>query len=204
MRNEFDEVVDNKYGIIHGNNERVILIKSGAGGSFCGYEKKYLRLASDIHDKTGAHVMTAGNLYNKSLQLQDIPALSRYIHRMKGNDIQLSFYGASDGAIQGIRLQKEYPIFSQMLLVNPPLCINFHRILEALQVINIPLLFVFGSKDPSATLYFDMLRMKIEEMNKSDIFLVSVVEGADHQFRGYDNELFSLCELFLSEPQSTI
>lgn len=183
MRSEFDLVIDDRYGVIDGEYNRFVLIKSGAGGSYCGYEGKYLHLADRINKQTDATVITAGNLSNKSLLEKDIPVLNRMIRERSVGEMQLDFFGVSDGAIQALYLQKDHPIFNQMILVNPPLCLNFHRILDALKRINDPIYFVFGSNDPSASIHLELLKQKIELMGKQSQIDIIVVDGADHQFR---------------------
>jgi aspartyl aminopeptidase len=59
MDNDFDIVITKEeieYGIIRGN-ETIVFIKAGAGGSYRGYDDKYLKMAIELHKKDGSTVV---------------------------------------------------------------------------------------------------------------------------------------------------
>ena len=51
-KNNFDKIIDETAGYIHGSN-KVLFIKTGQGGSIYGYENKYLDLAIEVNEKIG-------------------------------------------------------------------------------------------------------------------------------------------------------
>ena len=172
---KFDEVIDNKYGIIKGSGD-VFFIKTGVLDSIYGHQNKYLKMAKRINYNFGLTVIVAANLSDMNLD-DDFDNLASYLG---GNDIY--FMGISNGAMQGI--QKEYNNYNvkQMLLVNLPLMINLHKTKDGIRNYKGKLTFVFGSKDPS----FNYLPLIQDFRNVN----VVIVPGQDHNFSKGDEFLY--------------
>ncbi len=172
---KFDEVIDGKYGIIHGGKD-VFFIKSGNLGSIYGYQNKYLKMAKRVNYKYGLTVIVAANLADMTIE-DDFQELREYL-----SETNIYFMGVSNGAIQGI--QREYGNINikRMLLINTPLMINLHKTKEGIKNFNGKLFFVFGSKDPS----FNYLPLIQDFRNVS----VVIVQGQDHNFSKGDEFLY--------------
>ena len=77
--------------------------------------------------------------------------------------------------------------FSNMLLVNMPLMINFHKSIEALSEISQKrVIFVYGEHDPSVS-YIPYLRLHHGE--------ILTVSGADHTFTDMTDDFIALSDL---------
>ena len=62
------------YGLIHGN-DRIVIIKAGAGGSYTGFEEKYLRIARRLHDAYGCTVLSLSNYASDSFERGDVAVI---------------------------------------------------------------------------------------------------------------------------------
>lgn len=172
---KFDDVIDDKYGIVSGSKD-VFLIKTGVLDSIYGYQNKYLKIAKRINYKYGLTVIVMANLSDMNID-DDLMRLKDYL-----KDGNIYFMGVSNGAAQGI--QKEYGnvSFKRMLLVNIPLMINLHKTKEGIQNYKGQLTFVFGSKDTS----FNYLPLIQDFRNVK----VIIVPGQDHNFSNGDEFLY--------------
>lgn len=175
---------DTVYGIIQGN-ETVVFIKAGAGGSHVGYEKKYLKMASAIHEKDGSTVICASNPSDEQSKKWDSTLIKEVTSTFTAIPV-LKFIGTSRGAYLGLtHLCEELP-FSKMLLINMPLMLNFHKSKAALK--NKQPTFVYGELDPSAP-YIPFL--------KNHSTAVVTIPSADHNFTDMQEEFLALIEYIL-------
>lgn len=71
IKQEFTNNIELEYGIIHGN-ENIVFIKAGAGGSFYGYEDKYLKMARLLNSINGCTVVCASNNDKTSFERYDV------------------------------------------------------------------------------------------------------------------------------------
>lgn len=172
---KFDEVIDNKYGIINGSKD-VLLVKTEVSGSIYGTQNRYLKLAKRVHFEYGMTVIVAGNLSDSSLK-NDFYNLKDYL-----KDSNIYFMGVSNGAVQAIQSEYDNEQIKGMLLINTPLMINLHKTKEGIQNYKGKLVFVFGSKDPS----FNYLPLIQDFRNVKAI----VVPGQDHNFSNGDEFLY--------------
>ena len=183
-----------EFGLIYGNNRgchRVIIIKAGAGGSYIGYEEKYLKIARRLHDTHGCTVLCLSNYASDSFERGDIAVIRELIAEM-GGEIQLYYVGNSNGSTQGLLDATLYFDFRRMVLVNMPLMMNFHKIKEALNRADTEIRFVYGEKDPSIS-YVPFLRNAgRKEGNLARVEIVTV-KGADHNFAGMTDVFMELC-----------
>jgi pimeloyl-ACP methyl ester carboxylesterase len=179
-----------EYGLIYGNN-RVIIIKAGAGGSHIGYEEKYLKIARRLYETHGCTVLCLSNYASDSFERGDVAVIRELLAGM-GGEIQLYYVGNSNGSTQGLLNATQYFDFRRMVLVNMPLMMNFHKIKEALTVADTEIRFVYGEKDPSIS-YVPFLRNAGQkEGNLAQVEIVTV-KGADHNFAGMTDAFMELC-----------
>lgn len=188
----FDEIITEvypddtalEYGIIHGNNT-IVIIKSGTGGSFHGYEDKYLKMAQMLNDINGCTVLCTSNIDKASFEKYDIKVINNVISKF--NETPTLYYiGISNGAVQGIMSAAKHFNFAHYLLINMPLMINFHRLMRDMEQISSKMTFIYGEKDPSC-FYIPLLENRIKENSK-----IEVISNADHQFRGMTDEFIAL------------
>lgn len=189
----FDEIISETYpdgtalefGIIHGNDS-VVIIKSGAGGSFHGYEDKYLKMAQMLNDIYGCTVLCTSNIDKASFEKYDVKVIQNIVSEI--NTPKLYYIGISNGAVQGIMTAAKHFDFAHFLMINMPLMINFHRIMRDMEQISSKITFIYGEKDPSC-FYICLLENRIKENAK-----IEVVPNADHQFRGMTDEFIALAK----------
>lgn len=179
-----------EYGLIYGNN-RVIIIKAGAGGSYIGYEEKYLRIARLLHDTYGCTVLCLSNHANDSFARGDAAVIRELIAEM-GGEVELYYIGNSNGSTQGLLTATKYFAFRRMVLVNMPLMLNFHRIKEALTRADTEIRFVYGEKDPSIS-YVPFLRNASSKEGNLARAEIVTVGGADHNFAGMTDVFIEQC-----------
>ena len=172
---KFDEVIDDRYGIVKGG-KNVFFIKLGVGSSIYGYQNKYLKMAKKIHYKYGLTVIVAVNLSDITLE-SDFYNLQNYLV-----SADIYFMGISNGASQAIQNEYDNEQIKRMLLVNTPLMINLHKTKEGIKSYKGRLTCVFGSKDPS----FNYLPL-IQDFRNVNIV---VIPGQDHKFSHGDEFMF--------------
>jgi hypothetical protein len=185
MKTDFDEVIKKEeieYGIVRGN-ENIVFIKSGAGGSYRGYDDKYLKMAITLHERDGSTVVCASNPSDE-LSIKYDEAILRELINEETKVPVLKFIGVSRGAYLGIVHLSECLRFDKLLLINMPLMLNFHKTTKHLKSKNAT--FVFGSKDPSSP-YVPFLKKHCDD--------VVVIEGADHNFSDKTEEFIDLVNL---------
>ena len=173
-----DEMV--QYGIIDGSNT-FVFIKAGANGSMYGYENKYLQIARNINESHGYTVICSSNPdYNRENPLiQAIELMSNYAESHNFNDYEILYMGHSDGAALAARYGHLYPKIKRMLLINPPIFFNWHKLRDGMKLFTgEKASFVYGELDPSYK-YTEMLSLIGNERVSWEI-----IKGADHHFKG--------------------
>ena len=178
------------YGLIHGN-DRIVIIKAGAGGSYIGYEEKYLKIARRLRDTHGCTVLCLSNYASDSFERGDAAVIRELLAGM-GGEIQLYYIGNSNGSTQGLLSATQYFDFRRMVLVNMPLMMNFHKIKEALNRADTEIRFVYGEKDPSIS-YVPFLRNAGQKEGNLARVEIVTVKGADHNFAEMTDAFMELC-----------
>ena len=178
------------YGLIHGN-DRIVIIKAGAGGSYTGFEEKYLRIAHRLREAHGCTVLCLSNYANDSFARGDVAVIRELIAEM-GGEVKLYFVGNSNGSTQGLLTATKYFAFQRMVLVNMPLMLNFHKIKAALTRADTEIRFVYGEKDPSIS-YVPFLRNASSKEGNLARAEIVTVDGADHNFAGMTDSFIELC-----------
>ncbi len=169
-----------EYGIIYGNSS-IVIIKAGAGGSYTGYEDKYVRLAEMLHNDSGCTVICLSNFSNHSFERTDVDVIKALRSKHEGETMY--YIGVSNGATQGLVEATRHFSFSRMLLINMPLMINFNKIKAALNRANSDMRFVYGEKDPSYS-YVPFLENAAKKDDCVARVEVVTVPQADHNFEG--------------------
>ena len=183
-----------EYGLIRGNNRgchRVVIIKAGAGGSYIGYEEKYLKIARRLRDTHGCTVLCLSNYASDSFERGDVAVIRELLAGLVG-EIQLYYVGNSNGSTQGLLSATQYFHFRRMVLVNMPLMLNFHKIKEALTRADTEIRFVYGEKDPSIS-YIPFLKNAGQKEGNLARAEIVTVKGADHNFAGMTDVFMELC-----------
>ena len=179
----------NEYGIIHGNN-KIVLIKAGANGSYRGYNDRYLLMADWLHKNYGCTVICASNPDKNSFAAADRAVISRYIAEHHPEPCEYSYFGVSNGAYQGLVIATEYFQFKKMVMVNMPLFLNWHKIKNKLtEHAPLSITMVYGDRDPSFP-YLPLL-----DRYRSETLDIRIIEGADHRFSERQEAFINLREL---------
>lgn len=184
IKEKFADNTETEYGIIHGN-DKFVIIKAGAGGSFYGYENKYLKMACLLNSNYGCTVICVSNPDKNSFEKYDAKVIRDIISESDAVP-RLYYIGVSNGAVQGIISAAKLFSFEQLLLINMPLMINFHKVMREMEQIDAKIKFVYGEKDPSG-FYVPMLQGRIKE-NAA----IEIIPEADHQFKGMLDEFIEL------------
>ena len=161
-----------EYGIIFGN-EKIVFIKTGAGGDIHGYGDKYIRMAHRAHEKLGATVICASNPDVRHGDV-DVKTLGSVIDEVGVEDFELYFVGTSDGAYQNLQLASRFPETKKLLGINTSL-ITLEGLQEKLLALpNVEKILVYGKNDYEYDLVFPALRnFKCENLKSVFIDLPS-------------------------------
>jgi len=172
------------YKITYGS-DIVVLIKVGLGGSTDGHNGKYAKMAEKINQKTGYTVIVAPNPEKSENKLEkDMRAIETLFPRCQ----EIHFIGVSNGAVIGMLYAHLYEKIKDMLLINGPLAMDWHKLKQGIGLFHgNSISFVYGSKDPSYK-YSELIPMIKAE---AEIGL-HIVDGADHNFTGMEDEFVSL------------
>ena len=182
------QIVD--FGYIKGNN-KIVYIKAGMGGSYLGYENKYLKIAHRLNEKCGFSIICASNPVPLPIAV-DKTILDNFIKEYGFQSPQMFFFGQSNGCVKGLELGASGIPFTKMVLVNMPLMLNFHKTVQ--WIVSMPetdIVMVYGETDPSYR-YIPFLETKnLENME------ILKVAGADHNFKGMMEQFIELSEMVI-------
>ena len=174
-----------EYAILPGN-ERIVFIKSGAGGTAHGYRNAYVRMAQNIHDALGATVVCASNpdvphLLTDEQEIRQIADESGFV------DFDLSFIGVSDGAYHNLSLARRFHETAKMIGINTSYIDISDLQTKLSELPNVCKVLIYGTKDDDFSEAVPTLR----NMECSN-FTLKCVDGADHRFSGMVEELIDL------------
>ncbi len=184
------------YGIIEGNNN-ILFIKVGQNGSIYGYDNKYLKIANNINKKYGYTVICASNPYDGKTNLLefDMNFVSQYCNKFKNYNVY--YMGVSNGATIGANWGYLYPQIINMLLINPPIFVNWHKIKYGLGLLKTAsATIIIGEADPS----FKFAGM-INLVNNDKLQLVTL-KNIDHNFSDKLSEFIALPEQYLFKSKN--
>ena len=180
------------YGFLYGNN-KIVLIKCGAGGVVQGRDNKYLKMAHRIHEKIGATGICSSNtdideyLDGKSLDEMAI----RWVAQKKGFvDYEVYLIGNSDGGWKNLSLAKRVKQLVKFVGINTSY-VDTEMLIEQLKDLSkIDKVLVCGTNDQESTAYIEPLRKaKIPNLE------IKLIEGADHEFTGMTDTFIDLVNL---------
>lgn len=185
-------LVDEKihYGILYGN-ERIVFIKTGAGGNIRGYRGKYLKMAYRVHERLGATVICASNPEAEyGAQVDADKAMIAEVAAECGfADYKVYFVGTSDGGYQALLMAQEVPQTVKLLGINPSM-IDMDDFTEKLREIpGVNKLLVYGTEDDDYECVPVWKDLDCENLE------IITVEGADHEFTGMVDVFIALIDL---------
>ena len=164
------EGTDVEYGCILGSSQ-IVYIKAGMGGSYLGYEDKYLKIAHRLNDKYCCSVICVSNPVPLPVVVDQM-ILGECIKKHDIHNHEMFFFGHSNGSIKGLALTEVGVAFEKMILVNMPLMINFHKTKAYLAAIpKTEIIAVYGELDPSFR-YVPFLSGKFQNLNVLKILLL--------------------------------
>lgn len=177
------------YGIVYGN-EKIVFIKTGAGGNIRGYQDKYLKIARRIHQRLGATVICASNPYiEDGHEAADCAMISKVAADCGFMPYEVSFIGTSDGGYHNLLLAYQVPQTVKLLEINPSL-ITTDGLVEQLQKIpQVKKVLVFGTEDDD----FECVPL-LQRLDCNNLEILTI-EGADHDFTGMVEEFITLTDL---------
>ncbi|MBQ3084404.1 MAG: alpha/beta hydrolase [Clostridia bacterium] len=179
------------YGILRGN-ERIVFIKSGAGGNINGYRDKYLRMARRARERLGATVICASNPFIGSGHVAaDRAAIEQIAAALQLGSYTVDLVGTSDGAYHALLLAKELPQAAGLLAINPSL-IDLADLRERLLALpQLDKTLVYGTKDEDYASLSQLSSLANERLT----FVAA--EGADHRFGGMVEAFVNLIDLLI-------
>lgn len=187
------------YAYLYGSNN-IVFIKCGAGGSFEGFEGKYLCMAERLYQKYGCTVICSSNpVVLKDSYEADVKAIQYAIDQLSFEESNVYLFGNSEGGAKALRLCKSGFEFKKIILCNMPLMINIHKILDSLSIfsdIGTEITLVYGDQDPSY-MYVDMLQGFISQKGLKKAILHRL-QDTDHCFTGKIVEFIQLTDLFFA------
>ena len=172
---KYDEVISSNsvYGIMKGNDV-VVYIKVGNGGSIDGWNNKYLIISNKIKKLFGYTVIVSSNpveLKEKENIYNDMSFIEKY---MDNNIKKIYGIGHSNGGVILLNYAYLFPKIENILSINAPLNINWHKVKEGILLSKAKLIrAVYGTLDPSYR-YIELLKtinnknLKIIEINDMD------------------------------------
>ena len=165
-------------------NEQIVFIKVGAGGSLCGYDNKYRRMADRIRERLGATVIRATNPCETHLDT-DEEEIRRIIAENGFKSFELYFIGVSDGAYRNLALANRFEESVKLVGINTSYidACDLEERLNALKGVSKVL--IYGTEDCDYAEIAPMLKMR-------DDVEVKLIEGADHFFSGMVEEFIAL------------
>lgn len=178
LHKQFGDIAIIDYGIIKGNNNIILFIKSGQDGSMYGYKNKYLKIAKNISKKYGATVICSSNPFDGNNPLDNaMEVIEDYCRENNIKRYEIYYMGHSNGALIGAWFGYKYPKIKRMLLVNPPLMYNWHKTKEGLYNFEGErVVMIHGGLDQSNG--YTPLLNGIAKANFEHL----IIEGQDHDF----------------------
>lgn len=177
-----------QYNIIFGN-EKIVFIKTGAGGSLRGNDNKYIQMARKVHDRLGATVICSPNPDVPSVDL-DEEEIRWVVSEIGLINFELYFVGASDGAYQNLILASKFPETVKFLGINTSYISRLELKEKLCNLHNVDKTLVCGTKDRDSLSYVPYLQ-------KANIpnLTIKLIDGANHKFTGMIDTFISLIDL---------
>lgn len=191
LSTDFAMIFNNQIAIVKGSTT-MLFIKGGSGSTYYGYNNKYLDIARTINEKYGLTVAVSSN---KLFSVIDLKSEFQSVFTAMNTHYQVLFAGVSSGAVAAIEQSPDIYDLQKLLLINPPFTISLPKVKKSLEAKkDATFNFVFGSNDPT----YRFLPLFDNVKTQSSINL-KIVEGADHNFKGMENEFKSLFVKFVED-----
>ncbi len=127
----------------------MFLIKTGASIDGKNIAEKYRALAQYVHDKTEAAVLVQPTLLSLSTE-QNMAQLMENAEKLSPETVNIYYIGISKGASVGAISAAKYPKIKGLLLINPPLIINWPKVKRGLEKFTgTKTMILVGEYDPS-------------------------------------------------------
>ena len=178
------------YGIVHGN-EKIVFVKTGAGGNIRGYQAKYPKMAHRIHQRLGATVICASNpdAAYAAQEAADKAMISEVAAERGFGDYEAYFVGTSDGGYQNLLLAQQVPQTKKILGINASLIDVEDLINQLNKLSHVDKVLVYGTKDEAFQCVPALQAAGCDNLE------ILTVEGADHDFTGMVEEFITLTDL---------
>ena len=177
------------YFIIEGDKSRAFVIIVGMDGSLYGDENRYLKMAQKanaLHGYTIFGFCNPGSNWN--LEDNGFSFIMNTVKNHMTESCEIYVFGFSAGASFTIFHAWEYPDIKRILVVNPPLMVNYHKIVEGIRQFKGISTLIIGEQDQSIS--FGKI---IERDQKASGFSdVIIYPKANHLFTGLTDELIDL------------
>lgn len=191
---EFDRVISDRYGIMVGSHN-LVLIKTGKGGSIYGYNNKYCRIVNDLRTHYSCSFVVSANSVEEDC---DLVAEIDELENILGSFEEIIFIGISNGALAGAQQAYKCSRIKNMLLINGPLMINWNRTKRGLEAFTGERIrMIYGSEDPSNK-FIGLL-----EFVNSNILEYDIYHGMDHNFSNDNGCLWNEIEWMVGDAMYT-
>ena len=181
-----------EYGFLFGN-EKIVFIKSGAGGSVVGRENKYLKMAHNLHQRLGATVICSSNPDIESYlsgETLDEKAINWVVKEKGFANFEVYFIGNSDGAYKNLSLAKKFPQTVKFLGINTSY-IEIEELIDKLNDLSIvEKILVCGENDKDSMAYVELFKKAVIPNLK-----IQLATGANHEFSGMVEEFINLADI---------
>lgn len=198
-REDIEEKSQYEYEIIHGNNH-ILFIKTGLMGNIHGYKNRYIDIGKLINKKYGYSVYISRTLSTKMEDWDvDKTYIENYVQQRNFSDYDITFLGFSKGGVVGLLFATFEEKIGNIILINAPFMVNTEKIIYEMRVLNDKFLtFVYTSFDTSHDYY------KCLKELESDKIKIVTIEGLNHNFRNYNEEIVRVIEEHLKNKSNEI
>lgn len=189
QKEEFEEKNKYEYEMIPGNNH-ILFIKTGFMGNIYGYKNRYIDIAISLHQKYGYSVYISRTISTKIEEWNaDKAYIENYIQQRQFSDYNITFLGFSKGGVVGLLFATLEEKIGNIILINAPLMVNTDKIIYEVKALNNKFLtFIYSSFDVSHDYY-----KYLKELENDKIKIITI-EGLNHNFRNYNEEIFKIIQ----------
>ena len=193
--------LNNDYFILDGSDKNALVIVVGMNGSLFGHENKYLKIAETASEQYGYTVFVFHNpASNWDIKDNGFSSVMSTVSENMAENYEVSYFGFSAGASFAMFHAWKYPQIKRMLLVNPPLMVDFPKALRGIKAFEGVSTLIIGERDKNITLG----RLIERDQEASGFSHVIIFPKADHSFSEMLTEFISLPFTFLFNEGVTL
>ena len=175
--------------IIDGDKNNALVIFVGKDSSLFGNEDRYLKIAETANTVYGLTVFCFCNpACNWDLKDNGFSFIIDTVKENINENGNIYFFGFSAGATFAIFNAWKYAQIKRMLLVNPPLMVNMHKIFKGIKNFKGISTLIIGEQDFCIKIG-SMFERDKEMSGFTDVF---IFPKADHMFTGLTDEFVKL------------